>query len=212
MFCSKCGKEIDDTSTFCNYCGNPVNAAAPAAPQPTPAQNSAPQYSAPQNAAPQFNAGFTINLAPHVIEMINKILRGGLAVVGLLALIGSIGTMGSMASLMSNPFSIYTSGIALYNFMVLLRVACIITFVLTVGGAVFTALTKQRSLFSYISGCIGLLMFIFHFIMFGMVGAALVGGVIVFAIFQILLSAALIAASVIILLKKEDIIKFKPKF
>ena len=24
MFCSKCGKEIDDTSKFCNYCGNKI--------------------------------------------------------------------------------------------------------------------------------------------------------------------------------------------
>lgn len=209
MFCTKCGKEIEDTSTFCKFCGAPVgNTAAPSA----PVQNAAPQQNS-QFATPQFSGGIPmLNLDPKIVDLLNKILRGGIALVGLLAIIGAIGTMGSVGSAMSNPWSAVTALLALYNFMVLLRVAAIIAFILTLGGVGFTILTRQRSLFSYISGVLGLLIFVFHFIMFGMVGAAALGGLIVFSIFEILLSAALIGSSVIILLKKEDIIKFKPKF
>lgn len=220
MFCTKCGKEIDNNSTFCNFCGAPVSRPQNAAgvPQPTPAQSSTPQYSepqygAPQNTSPQYGApqfgagGFTLNLAPNVVDMINKILRGAIVLVGLLTLIGAIGTLGTTASIMSNPFSAFTSAVTLYNFMVLLRVASIITFVLTLGGAVFTFLTKQSSLFSYISAGIGILIFIFHFILFGAGG---VGAVIVFSIFLIILAVAIMGTSVLILLNKEDIInKFK---
>lgn len=256
MFCSKCGKEIEDTSTFCKFCGAPVENAASApvqpvqpvqdvmpqpvqnvAPQPAqdvipqPAQNvapqnpqygapqapqygapQAPQYGAPQN--PQFTqVGFSLNLEPNVVDIINKILRGAIALVALLVLIGSIGTMASTGYIMSNLLTMTSlqaasTAMALYNFMVLLRVASIITFVLTIGGGVFTFLTKQGSLFSYISAGLGLLIFIFHFILF----AAGAGGVVALAIFLMIFALALIGASVIMLLNKEDIIKFKPKF
>ena len=218
MFCTKCGKSIDDNVAFCPFCGAPVNnaantsvnAAPQGAPMQTPAQISAPQYSAPQFVAPQFGVGGSgFNPASNVVDLINKILRGVIAIVGLLTLIGAIGTLGTTASILSSPISVFTKARTLYNFMVLLRVAAIITFILTLGGAVFTFLTKQRSLFSYISAGIGLLIFIFHFILFGASG---VGAVIVFCIFLMLLAVALIGASVIIILNKEDIIPFKPNF
>jgi len=43
MYCSKCGKEIDDTSVFCKYCGANQNSEPAAAPiqNPSPAQTSA---------------------------------------------------------------------------------------------------------------------------------------------------------------------------
>lgn len=210
MFCTKCGKEIDDNATFCKFCGTALNGAAPAAPQQAPVQNSMPQYGAPQNGAPQSTAGgFSLNLAPNVIDLINKILRGSIALVALLTLIGAIGTLGTTGSILSNPFSAITGAVTLYNFMMLLRVASIIAFSLSVAGCVFTVMTKQRSLFSYISAAIGVLIFIFQFILFGAPG---VGVVIVFSILLILLAAALVGASMVIILKKEDIIKFKPKF
>lgn len=202
MFCIKCGKEIEDNSTFCKFCGASVGStdnAAESAPQPV-------QTGAAQ---PVMN-GFYLNLAPNVVDLINKILRGAIAVVGLLVLIASIGTLATTASVFSNPFSAsYNSLLALYNFMILLRVASIIAFSLSVAGCVFTIMTKQRSLFSYISAAISVLIFVFHFIVFAANG---MGVVIVFCIFQILLSIALIGASVIIIMNKEDIIKFKPKF
>ncbi len=33
MFCSKCGKQLEDGSSFCGYCGNSTKTAAPAAPK-----------------------------------------------------------------------------------------------------------------------------------------------------------------------------------
>lgn len=203
MFCTKCGKEIDDSAAFCIYCGAPVSSAANTA-QGVSQPNSIPQYGAPQ----QFGV-VNLYLAPNVIDLINKILRGAVAIVGLLVLIGSIGTLGTTASMLSNPFAGLLKLKTLYNFMVLLRVSSIITFILTLGGAAFTFLTKQRSLFSYISAGLGTLIFIFHFIVFG---ADAVGAVITFCIFLILFSIALIGASAVIALNKEDIIKFKPKF
>ena len=201
MFCIKCGKEIEDNSTFCKFCGAAVsNAGNGAAGAPQSVQPGAFQPMA---------GGFSLNLAPNIVDMINKLLRGAIAIVGLLVLIGSIGTLGTTSSAMSNLYAGLNTLRALYNFMVLMRVASIIAFSLTIAGCVFTILTKQRSLFSYISAGIGTLIFIFHFIVFG---AGSFGVVVVFCIFLILLSIALIGASVIIIMNKENIVNFKPKF
>lgn len=86
MFCSKCGKEIENTSSFCPFCGQPAAAAQPAptyenaqmpneyprsAPQETPAQypqgqpapyqqvNYVPQYT-PQPAPKKSNKGLIL--------------------------------------------------------------------------------------------------------------------------------------------------------
>lgn len=45
MFCSKCGKQIPDDSTFCPFCGNAVAQAAPSTPEP---RRAAPQQTAPE--------------------------------------------------------------------------------------------------------------------------------------------------------------------
>lgn len=242
MFCSKCGKIIDDNATFCGFCGAPANNAAEAVtngapqgvPQPTSTQNSAPQFGAPQNSAPQFDAvqnsapqfgtpqtstgRFSLNLAPNVVDMINKILRGVLVLLAVMMLVGSIGsiaTIGTANSGNSNdPFGLLKAMIAFAN---LARVPAIISFVLALAGAVFAYLTKQRSLFSYIAGGVGVIMFIFNFFLvkfsnFMSMITASAGVGIVGAIFLLISAVLMIACSVIILMKKEDIIKFKPKF
>lgn len=201
MFCIKCGKEIEDSASFCKFCGAAVSNAGTGAAD-------APQSVQPGAAQPII-IGFSLNLAPNVVDMINKLLRGAVAIVGLLVLIGSIGTLGITASVMSNPHKGINTLLALYNFMMLLRVSSIIAFSLTIAGCVFTIMTKQRSLFSYISAALSTLIFIFHFIVFGASGF---GVVIVFSIFLILLSIALMGASVIIIMNKENIVNFKPKF
>ena len=253
MFCSKCGKTIDDNATFCGFCGAPANNAAETVtngtpqgvpqPTPTPTQNNVPQYGAPQNnasqfgapqnSAPQFGApqfgapqtsagGFSLNLAPNVVEMINKILRGVLALLAVMILIGSIGPMASIGAVKNT--SSMSSGLSalkgLIAFVNLARVPAIISFILALAGAVFAYLTKQRSLFAYIAAGAGVIMFIFNFFLakfsniLAMIsvtessfGVATVGSV-----FLLLSAVVMIACSVIILMKKEDVINFKPKF
>ena len=265
MFCSKCGKEIDNNATFCAFCGNPIatdaqagaQAGAQAIPQPVPQptdpmqsvpqqaapQQSAPQYGAPQAPqygapqAPQYGAPqtpqygapaseFSLNLDDKTVDIINKILRGVLMVLSLLMFIGAIGSMASAGSILSG--NVGAAALALMNlssFVGLARVPAIIAFSLSVLGLAFTILTKQRSLFSYISAGIGLLMFIFNFVMYGgvltfgslssylgLTSGPNIGGIVVSGIFLIICALAMIAASLVIILKKEDIIKFRPKF
>ena len=226
MFCSKCGKTIDDNATFCGFCGAPTNNAANAvmngAPQQSAPQYGTPQQNAPQYGAPQYNAqpvstGFTLNLDPKMVDIINKALRGVLALLGLLTFIGAIGTMASVGSLASGNI---LGAAGIQGFYYLARVTAIIGFSLSLLGAVFTFLTKQHSLFSYISCGIGIIMFIFNFVMYGgfvsfalsSYGSLKMGGIIVSGIFLIISALAMIASSVIIIMKKEDIIPFKPKF
>ena len=222
MFCSKCGKTIDDNAPFCGFCGAPTGvapAAAPTAvpqpapqpvpqptdvqsavpqpapqpvPQPTDAQSVAPQYTAPQptnvqNGAPQYNApqngmyqpqpqgqftnGFNLNLDAKTTDLINKGIRGVLAILALLVVIGAIGSM-AVAGAISSAFTTgsFSDNIdpnsmqAFYN---LARVPAIIAFVISLAGLAFTMITKQRSLFSYISAGAGLILFIFNFVMYG---------------------------------------------
>lgn len=218
-------------------------------PQPTAAQpmasgfgapqNNAPQYGAPQQGAQQFGApqgtapqygapqaattggGFTLNLAPNVVDIINKVLRGLLAVLAILIIIGSIGTMASIGSIKkSSGLSGLTALQSLIGFSNLARIPAIVSFALALGGAVFAYLTKQRSLFAYIAAGAGLLMFIFNFFLAkfsgimamltlteGSVGAAVVG-----SIFLLISAVVMIVCSVVIIFKKEDIVKFKPNF
>ena len=47
MFCSKCGKQIDDNSKFCQFCGETV--AGDSSVQPTNAEYQQQQYNASNN-------------------------------------------------------------------------------------------------------------------------------------------------------------------
>ncbi len=251
MFCSKCGKEINDDSTFCGFCGAPVNAVpvtngAPQdiIPQPTVPQPNAPQMSVPQpngqqpsftqvnNANVNYNApqggipnqpaqpvsvNLNFKLEPKLIDYINKGLRAVLVVLSLLTIIGSIGTMASMGSLLNGNFM---AALNVPGLVGLARVPAIIAFSLSVLGVVFTVLTKQRSLFSYISAGVGIIMFVFNFVLLGgfsslinlSSGKMSMGGIVVAGIFLIISSLTMIACSVIIILKKEDIVPIKPNF
>lgn len=241
MFCSKCGKTIDDNATFCSYCGAPApNAAAQSAPQQAAPQQPAPQqpqYGAPQNnmQQPQYGgypnqrpvgAGFTLN--PQTLNLVNMVLRVALILLSILILIGAIVSMATAGS--------YANGNILKNLSIH-YLACApanVAFGLSVIGACLTFYTKQRSLFSYISAGAGLILFIFNFVMHGSMvalaksglsfdsflaalgggtaGKPNIGGVVVAGIFLIIGALAMAGSSVIILMKKEDIIKYRPKF
>lgn len=253
MFCSKCGKEINDDAVFCGFCGAPVNAAPvtnavpqESVPQPSVPEPVAPQMSVPQSAAPQTNAqqpAFTqvnnqnvnynapqggmpaqpaqpisVNLSfkldQKMIGYINIGLRGVLAILGLLTIIGAIGTMASTGALLKGDIM---AALNIPGFVGLARVPAIIAFSLALLGAIFTALTKQRSLFSYISAGVGVIMFIFNFVLLGGFSSLVsftskpnMGGIVVAGIFLIISALAMIACSAVIILKKEDIIPFKP--
>ena len=219
MFCTKCGKENDNNATFCKFCGAPIgNAAAAApqsAPQPTPVQNS----SAPQYIAPQATGGASLNLSSNTVDLIDLILRGAFAIVGILVIIGCIGTMGTTGSIAKNALgSLFGGGDklvklvkALYNFVVLIRVAAIITFCLAIADVAFTFVTNRKALTSFVSGGIGALIFIFHFILFGLASGAVLGGAIAFGVILILLSIALVGISVFVALKNSYVKKIMKK-
>lgn len=267
MFCSKCGKTIDDNATFCSFCGNTVtNAAASApveaapqtaapqqaapqysAPQQAAPQQAAPQYGAPQQGAPQYGApqqgapqygapqqaapqygapqqgvpqygapqgqyGYPAQpgptLTPAAINAINMILKGILAVLGLLILIGSIGSLASLGALKHNV----NAGKSLVNFMGLARVPAIIAFSFIVIDVVFMLLTKQKSILTYVNAGIGVILFTFNFVMYGSVYGAdpSDSAFIVASVFLLVGSVALIASTMITLLKKEQLL-FRPR-
>lgn len=220
MFCSKCGKTIDDNATFCSFCGSPTG-------QASNAQQSAPQNTMPQYGAPQYGssgASFLAivgNLSGKVVDYINRSVRGSLIVLGILTIIGAIGSMVSAVGLANGKLFGAMAATHIDSFYYLSRVPAIIAFSLSVLALVFSALTTQRSLFSYISACGGVIMFIFNFVMYsGYVSFAKsifssklrVGGIVVASIFLIIGSLIMIASCAIIILKKENIVKFKPKF
>ena len=60
MFCNHCGKQLDDGSKFCMFCGNIVTAAAASAAPVAPAEPAAPV----QPAAPQIPLDPQIDLYP----------------------------------------------------------------------------------------------------------------------------------------------------
>lgn len=227
MFCSKCGKTIDDNATFCGFCGNPVGQAANA-PQNSAPQNTMPQYGTPQYGAPQYggNGGASFmaimgNLSGKVVDYINKSVRGSLIMLSILTIIGSIGSMVSVVGFAKKDLFGVMAATHIDSFYYLSRVPAIIAFSLSILALAFSILTKQRSLFSYISACSGVLMFIFNFVMYGGYKSFLktffsskiqTGGVVVAGIFLIIGSLAMIASCAVMILRKEDIIKFKPKF
>lgn len=268
MFCSKCGKTIDDNATFCSFCGNTVtNAAASApveaAPQTAAPQQAAPQYSAPQQAAPQQAApqqaapqqaapqqaapqygapqygapqqgapqygapqygapqgqyGYPAQtgpvLTPAARNIINMLFKGSLAILGLLILIGAIGSLASLgagenATTYSAQLKAYES---LRNFIGLARVPAIIAFSFAVIDAVFTFLTKQKSVLTYINAGIGVILFTFNFVMYGCFSSddGSKAGFIVASVFLLVGSVALIISTMITLLKKEQLL-FRPR-
>ena len=220
MICNKCGKEIDDSATFCIFCGAPVSGDAP---QPTPAQNSTVQYGAsPEQSAP---INLNITLDAKMIDIIRKVLCGALALLSLLTIIGAIGSMATAGTL-TNPKASYTAllsaATSMQGFYYLARVPAIIAFSLSVLGLGFSIFTKQRSLFAYACACAGVLMFIFNFVLYGgyvsfakttlLSASPKIGGIVVSGIFLIISSLIMIASSAVVILNKEDIVKYKPKF
>ncbi|MDE6731332.1 MAG: zinc ribbon domain-containing protein [Oscillospiraceae bacterium] len=227
--------------------------AQPVIPQNPVPQNTVPQYTAPQApqasqqaqytapqqqyAAPQQQtvggAGFSLDAK--TIDIINKCIRAALILLSILIIIGAIGSM-AVAGAISSAFKMLdTSGLGAVTdakaFYGLARVPAIIAFVISIGGLAFTILTKQRSLFSYICAGVGVLLFIFNFVLyggyvslatslytssfsslFGGLSGVKIGGIIVAGIFLLLGALAMIAASLAIILNKEDIIKYKPKY
>lgn len=236
-----------------------VAASAPVAEQPAQPvipQNPVPQYTAPQNTVPQYTApqtpvpqgsvpqyampqqpaagGATISLDAKTTNIINKSIAAALIILSILVIIGAIGSMAVAGAISSALRNLSTSSLnsvgnpkAFYN---LARVPSIIAFCFSVGGLVFSMLTKQRSLFAYISAGAGLLLFIFNFVLyggyvtllnsiynasfsslFGGITGVNIGGVVVAGIFLLIGALTMIASSLVIILNKEDIIKFKPK-
>lgn len=214
----------------------PIAPQAPQAPQQamyTAPQNTAPQYAAPQQPQ-QTGGGAGFSLDAKTIDIINKCIRAALMILSLLIIIGAIGSMAVAGAISSAFKTLNTSGLGAVSdakaFYGLARVPAIIAFIISAGGLAFTILTKQRSLFSYISAGIGILLFIFNFVLYGGyvslwtsiqlsswswlggLGSVNIGGIIVAGIFLLLGALAMIAASLAIILNKEDIIKFKPKY
>lgn len=273
MFCSKCGKTIDDNAAFCSFCGNVISGAAPSAPVEVPPQQQvpqqqvpqqapqysapqqqAPQYSAPQQQAPQYSApqqpapqygtpqqqtpqqgqyGYAQQaptLTPAMINIINMVLKGALAILAILILIGAIGSLASIGSLKSSVenegffgFSkIYQKAQNMGNFVNLAKVPAIIAFSFATVDLVFMLLTKRKSKLTYANFGIGVILFTFNFVLSGNFTPAIdaiinesaynapEGGFITAGIFLLIGAVALLGSTIISLLKKEDLL-FRPR-
>lgn len=213
----------------------PQNTAAPmpqqyVAPQNPVPQGSVPPYAQAQQQPAASGAGFTLDAK--MTSIIDKSIRGVLILLSLLIIIGAIGSM-AVAGAISTAFktldsSVLTAANGAKAFYGLARVPSIIAFVISLGGLGFSIFTKQRSLFSYICAGAGLLLFIFNFVMYGgyvslitsltfsswtsLLSGVKTGGIIVASIFLLISALIMAGASVIMILNKEDIIKFKPKY
>lgn len=207
MFCSKCGKEIENGAAFCKFCGNSLNTAT----------NSAPQYGAPQNGGYQNQpivSGFALNLAPNVIDIIKKVLFGILGLLGILVLIGAIGNMATVGAIMNGD---YMAAMSLQDFFYLARVPAIIAFIFSAILIAFTYLAKQNRLFPFIAGGAGVVLFVFNFVLYGGYMSLTFGtsysakpniaGIIVPCVFLLLGALVMIGAAVLVILKKEYIVE-----
>lgn len=67
MFCSRCGKQVEEGNQFCQFCGQEVGAAAIAAPAASGAPAPPSMASAPA-AAPRRYAGFWIRLVAALVD------------------------------------------------------------------------------------------------------------------------------------------------
>lgn len=233
MFCSKCGKTIDDNATFCSFCGaTQTPAAQNAAPQQAAPQQGVPQYGAPQQGAPQYGApqqgapqygapqgqyGYPAQPAPTLtpasMNVINMIFKGVLAVLGILVLIGAIGSLASLgAGENATTIDAQNKAIkAIQDFVGLARVPAIIAFSFAVVDAVFTFATKQRSVLTYVNAGIGVILFTFNFVMYGSLNDGSKSGFIVAGVFLLIGSVALLISTALTLLKKEQLL-FRPKY
>lgn len=220
MFCSKCGKTIDDNAPFCGFCGAPTGKSAEtvtngapqaAAPQPAAPQQAAPQYGMPQ--APQYgtpqtpqygaanNSGAILNLQPNVINWIKIGLLGVIAVLSLLALIGSIVTLGSIGTIYSGGLGGLGAISSLYGAMMMVRVTSIICFSFCVIGVVFNILAKQNWTLMYICAGLGVLIFVFNFVLFS--------EAVIFAGIMLILSSASMLSVIARTVLKDIIPMFK---
>lgn len=189
MFCSKCGKTIDDNAPFCGFCGAPTGKSAETvtngapqatAPQPAAPQQAAPQqpsafgFGAPQGTAPQYGApqapqygaagssGSFMNLSPSITNWIKLGLLGVIGLMSLLVLIASITTLATTGAVFSGDIF---KALKLPGAISFSRVTAIICFSFCVLGVVFTVLSKQQWKLMYMCGGIGVIMFVFNFIL-----------------------------------------------
>lgn len=250
MFCPTCGKTIDDNAPFCGFCGATTGVAAsapapsseqpaqPVIPQNPAPQNTVPQFTAPQSPAPQYAApkpasSFKLNIDPKVADFIKLAISAILAVLAVLTLIGSIGTLATLGKL--KDYMTYGGDLDsldsirlidnLLIFVNLARTPAIISFGLAVCGVVVAYSTKQKIMFPCVQAGVGLIMFVFNFLLVQVSGmfqlAKMVanavssyfsgttvsfGAPIVGSIFLLIMSVVMIAASAIVLLKKENIV------
>lgn len=248
MFCPNCGKTIDDNAPFCGFCGvtTGIAASAPVAEQPAQPvipQNPSPQpqnTAVPQNPVPQYAAApkpassFKLNLDPQVASFIRTAISAILVVLAVLVLIGSIGTLATLGKLNSSmtfgsDFDDVESIRLIDNLLVfvnLARTPAIISFGLAVCGAVVAYLSKQKITFPFISAGVGLIMFVFNFLLVSvssmyalakmvansvfsyLTGSSSIsfGAPIVGSIFLLISSLLMMTCSAIVLLKKESIV------
>ena len=74
MLCPYCGKDVQENTAFCIYCGNPLNAAPPYPQQPTPPyQPNAPMYPQPDYYLPMKWYKFLIYFALWLGALLNLI-------------------------------------------------------------------------------------------------------------------------------------------
>lgn len=75
MFCNNCGKQVDDNTTFCPYCGKQIGTpAAAAAQQPTPPSTPAPAPAASTDSNTIAIIGFIFSFFGGIIGLVCSII------------------------------------------------------------------------------------------------------------------------------------------
>lgn len=204
MFCTKCGKTIDDNAPFCGFCGAPTGAAPDAAPQPAP--QPAPQqpqngvYQQPQQ--PQYGAsnstGSGLNLSQNNINWIKLGLLGVIAILSLLVLIASICVLSNTGAALHGN---YLVALKLPGLITFARVSAILCFSFSVLGVVFTVLVKQPWKLLYVCAGISVIMFVFNFVLGGWIKAMSVAPIIVSGIFLLACASSMLSLIVRTVLK-----------
>lgn len=199
MFCTKCGKTIDDNAPFCGFCGAPTGAASDAAPQPAPQQPQNGMYQQPQ---PQYGAvntgGSGLNLTPNAINFIKLGLLGVIALTCILELIASINVLASTGAVFSGNF---LAALKLPGAITFARVSAILCFSFSVLGVGFTFLIKQPWKLLFVCAGISVVMFVFNFVLGGWENALSVAPIIVSGIFLLVCASSMLSLIVRTVLK-----------
>lgn len=168
-FCTKCGAQVPDGTTFCTACGSPIAAAAAAAPQPQQAQQfqqpPQQQYQQPnfqQQAQQQFQQQYQpVDNFDHTAEFTAKDISENKVVAMLIYLSGVIGLFISFICGSTNsPYASFHARqwLKIYVMQVLTIVCSFLliwTIIVPIAGAIFSVILEVLQIIGFFQVCGG---------------------------------------------------------